>query len=788
MKPQIVTYAAIAGILGLYRSGVQIGTRITVRCSMKKIIRLFSTLAAMMSLAQGTSAPAAGFTPVPSEPYAWHNVAIGGGGFVTGIIFHPRQKGLIYARTDVGGAYRWDNTAQRWIPLTDWIGLADVNLTGIESLAVDPSDPNRVYLAAGTYTQDKAAILRSDDQGKTFQEIDVPFRMGGNEMGRFNGERLAVDPNDGKILLFGSREDGLWKSNDRGTTWSKEESFPNIRPEPELASNSRYWFRFRPQPVGIVCVLFDPSSGHLGSPTPVIYATVSTTGTNLYRSGDEGVTWQAVTNQPVGLRPNHLVRSSDGLLYLSYGKEPGPNTMTDGAVWKYNPQDGVWTDITPIKPITIDQTFGYGAVTVDAEHPSTIMATTFCHWQPHDEIFRSTNAGATWTQLWNDNTEWDYSSAPYTKSRIPHWMGSIAINPFNPNQVLFTTGYGIWSCANATAADSGQPTRWVFLDQGLEETVPLTLISPPEGAHLLSGVGDIDGFRHDDLMTSPSETFAGPHFGNTESLAFAWKKPWVIARTGTARERDPEVFAAYSLDDGKTWMAFANAPTDNAQAGVIAASANGGTFVWIPRRRVPYFTANYGTNWTACAGLSSGFQVVADTVNPNRFYAYDSRSGQLLVSTNGAVSFSATPAALPAAENFGAGFGGEGGAGAELYVTPGCEGGLWLAFRADGLYHSINGGASFEKVEGVQEADSLGFGRAAPGRNYPALYLAGKVDQLQALFRSDDAGRTWVRINDSQHQFGWIDNVTGDPRIYGRVYFGTAGRGIVYGDPVLKAK
>ena len=111
------------------------------------------------------------------------------------------------------------------------------------------------------------------------------------------------------------------------------------------------------------------------------------------------------------------------------------------------------------------------------------MATTFCHWKPHDEIFRSTNGGATWTQLWNDDTEWDHSSAPYTKSRNPHWMGVMEINPFNPDQVLFTTGYGIWSCVNATAADSGQPTRWVFLDRGLEETVPLALISPPEGAH-----------------------------------------------------------------------------------------------------------------------------------------------------------------------------------------------------------------------------------------------------------------------------------------------------------------
>ncbi len=732
--------------------------------------RYFLAFAALVALSLRVGAQ-----PV-SERYIWRNVTIGGGGFVTGIIFHPHERNLMYARTDIGGAYRWDAQTLRWIPLTDWIGRADANLTGIESVAVDPADANRVYLAAGTYGSGPAAILRSNDRGNTFERTDAPFRMGANEPGRGNGERLAVDPNDGKILFFGSRHDGLWRSEDRGVSWKKVESFPDPSANPASSPDVRPQpFGYVQQAVGVVCVLFDSDGRKAGERTPLVYAAVSRVQTNFFRSADAGLSWQAVANQPVGLCPNHIVRAANGIIYLSYGKEPGPNTMTDGAVWKFNPQSGAWTDITPVQPKEASQPFGYGAVAVDAQHSETLVATTFCHWKPHDEVFRSTNGGKTWMALL-DNAEWDYSNASYTRARAPHWMGDIEINPFDSNQVLFTTGYGIWSCVKASAADSGRPTRWVFLDNGLEETVPLALISPPEGAHLLSGVGDIDGFRHDDLTASPAETLPGPLFANTEDFAFAGSNPRVMARTGTLRERREEARAAYSLDGGKSWRAFATEPPNSAGAGNIAVSADGRAFVWTPRRGVPCVTTNFGTSWSVCAGLAAGTRVVADAVNPFRFYAL--HSGKVLASTNGATAFfvaalAETNAPSPLMPR----------SGAVLYSTPGCEADLWLASRSTGLYHSADGGVNFTKIGPAQEAQSLGFGKTREVPGYPALFLAGKFAGVEGIFRSDDAATTWIRINDDAHQFGWIDHVTGDPRIFGRVYFATGGRGIIYGDP-----
>jgi len=147
-------------------------------------------------------AQAAAGQALRQEPYTWKNVQIVGGGFVDGVIFHPTAPGVRYARTDMGGAYRWNEATHRWTPILDWVPYKDLNLMGVESIAVDPADANRVVLACGTYTSvatPNGAILRSDDRGRTFERTDVPFKFGGNEDGRGNGERLVVDPQDGKV-------------------------------------------------------------------------------------------------------------------------------------------------------------------------------------------------------------------------------------------------------------------------------------------------------------------------------------------------------------------------------------------------------------------------------------------------------------------------------------------------------------------------------------------------------------------------------------------------------------
>lgn len=307
--------------------------------------------------------------PVQAQAYNWKSVMSGGGGFIPGIVFHPAKKGLVYLRTDMGGAYKWNNGKQEWECITDMFGKDESEYDGILSIGLDPNNANLIYLMTGKYTQDwagRGAFQISNDKGRTWKTVPLPFKVGGNENGRGCGERVAVDPNLGAIIFMGTTRDGLWKSQDSGNSWARVKTFT---------------------PANLNFVFFDRAGGVTGSATKRIFASAADAAGSLYISNDGGENWAVVPGQPEGLMALRA-DEANGTIYLTFSDSPGPNGATKGSVWKYNIESKKWTDLKAPQG-----TGGFSGISIDAQNPEHILISTLDRWSEHDDVYQSMDGG-----------------------------------------------------------------------------------------------------------------------------------------------------------------------------------------------------------------------------------------------------------------------------------------------------------------------------------------------------------------------------------------------------------
>jgi xyloglucan-specific exo-beta-1,4-glucanase len=786
-----------------------------------------------------------------AQAYTFKPVYTGaGGGFIVDVIFHPKQQNLIYAKTDMGGVYRWNQSTGKWTQLLNWVPSDNWDWTGGESVAVDPSDPNKLYIAAGTYTNawdpNNGVILRSNDQGNTFAVTQMPFKMGGNMPGRGMGERLAVDPNKGSILYFGARDlKGLWKSADSGITWSQVTSFPVTGVYAEDPSDTTY--DYNNHPVGIPWVLFDPSTGTAGNATQTIYVGVADGRSgqpNIYRSTDAGVTWAALPGQPLCTLSGNIVTctggttwdkthlgddgtldtpkdsllakqaafDSQGTLYVTYSNWAGPYRGNYGDVWKFVPSTGVWTKINPANTANNScgmgtPYWGYGGLGVDMQHPGTLVVAAVNSWWPDGQLFRTTDGGATWKCIWN-LTSWptitkqftlDLSSAPWLALGNPTFdapeasvklgwmMEGLKIDPFNSNRMMYGTGATLYGTNNLTNWDTGGTVTLASMASGMEETSVGSLVSPPTGSvRLFSGVGDVGGWRHDNLDTAPAMGYTIPSTGAVASIDYAELNPNFLVRVGWGKSNNGTRPAyrgtAFTYDGGGSWFQGNVDIVADKGGGTVAAAADASRVLWAPADSgTPVsWSSDNGNSWHASANIPAAAEVASDRVNPSKFYGFG--GGKFWYSTDGGNTFTASSATgFPTSGHVKAVIGHEG----DVWVSGGQQiSGGSTQCSPCGLWHTTDGGLTFTKLANVGFAAAFGFGKAAPaGSGYPAIYLFGRVDGgILTIYRSDDMGASWIQITDATHMYATIQTITGDPTIYGRVYFGTNGLGIIYGD------
>jgi len=714
-------------------------------------------------------------TQMRAQKNKYGYVAIGGGGYVTSIIASPTEPNVFYAKTDVGGIFRWNEITQDWTPLFAWVANDQTSYMGTESFAIDPTSPNKHYALAGTSYWDggKTAILKSTDYGNSYSITNVTslFKANGNGSDRQKGETLVVDSGNPNILYCGARYYvGLFKSKDAGATWNKVATFPD-----SIGLKASISF-----------VALDNKSATESGCQTIIVASLKEYN-NIHISKDGGLTWKSIGGNTKGT-PQRYVIASDRNMYVTY-------RGTKGGIYKYNLDTEKWTDVTP--PYG-SNTRGFSGIDADRNDPKKLVCSTYNNFQNQqvwgwgDFIYYSTNGGLSWVEKAGKSVAtMETNGIPWMSGKAIHWTGCTTFNPAKPGWVFAVSGNGVFATENIAAP---KPV-WKVVSKGLEETVPVGrgMMSVP-GGPLMTSVGDQGGFIHTDITKAPqinifqSDAFAYAGIKTNVMLATAdqtdvvgYKKDatgnYILDSNGqTIPIKRAQSHIRYSPDFGKNWYVLSAA--DTIQNGFPAASSNGKTIMWLgfnskatPTTRL-YWTENKGITWTMSKNANFNSDIIADPVDSMVFYGYNSKteSGFVLKSTDGGKSFT------------GAAYIGTGG-NTRIKAAPGIKGSIWISFGSS-LKYTLDGAKTFKTVP-ISACASFALGKAAPDSTYPTLFIWGKptATSVYGMYRSIDKGKSWVRANDDDHEWGQLANagvIEADQNVYSRVYKSTAGMGIPY--------
>jgi photosystem II stability/assembly factor-like uncharacterized protein len=466
------------------------------------------------------------------------------------------------------------------------------------ALAVDPHQPNTVYVSAfkrGGYGAEGSLfrITRGAYADVTYELPRVPIS-------------LAISPDQPGLLLASTHIYGLYRSQDAGGHWQLvEDGLPKV---------------------GFNAMAWDPDTGDLyggacsGSFPDYLRPPGLPNGDDapgLYRSRDDGLTWEQVKGGVVGkgfaFSPGAVYAAADDQVYLS---------TNDGGTWM--PQPG--GPPLGISAVAVGGsrlyagTLGGGVYTasIGADHtltwlgthgpaaeihaiqllglpgaPGTLFATSF-----PGGVFKSTDGGSSWSEA---NFGLPGFSLP-DPDRNGYY--ALAVNPTNPqNLYLGIYGYGVYR------SDDGAAT-WLPANTGLGNRYVYSLHVQNDGSYIWAGTND--GVQS--LWRSP---IASP--GRLEWSPAPDSPQGSGAISGIAI--NPE------NPDEMTVVAF--------PAGVFA-TADGGAH-WYERSN----NLAVGKRRTHGVGFEDGYyQLAADPLNPRHLF-FGTYSGQVYETRDGGQSWTA---------------------------------------------------------------------------------------------------------------------------------------------------
>lgn len=682
----------------------------------------------------------------------------------------------------------------------------------------------------------------SNDYGQSFTHRKIPFYVHGNMNGRGTGLRLVIDPLDENTLYFATQKNGLMRTRDLGLTWEmletgKERYMTFVWCSPDgktvIAGSAGVVTGTEGMRGHSLYVSYDGGEHFEEMPMPE-------------NKEIPGSKWSGYVAHRYDFDGKYfyctLVNTGKTSYVIQTGYSCDSGDVTGGRILRYsfNEEGRIagFEDITPdceadengvsFCPRDTVRDYGFGGISSCACMPGLLAASTLCR-DEGDMMFISRDYGESWQvalydlSIGNMSFETPYMRPEYNGGHsLIHWLSDVKINPFCADEVWFNSGTGVFCSRNFTEENRS----FQDLNSGIEETVHLNVYGMPDGPVMaLDIVGDLGGFAFKEKGQPCENSFAdaeGNRYITCINADFSDLHPETVVVTprgnwkgktkgglilshdyGQNFERIPLPYGISDYLDER----FRQIECPNVNSGWTAISSDGKTIVYGVAEGIELYAKGvivsadggksfeksriYDYSGIEISDTKEHIKIFSDRVNPDRFYGFgdgfksyvSSDKGKTFRQISEAVFSKKLCLGLIDCANR-----------TEIRGEAGKEGTFYAALGSCGLYKILFAGKESEETMTLQklsgEEDAVyrvGLGLLKPGDNYrdsdKALYICGEISGTYGFFRSFDDGKVWEKINNDTQQFGDINSIDGDCRIFGRYYIATGSFGLKCGEP-----
>jgi len=356
----------------------------------------------------------------------------------------------------------------------------------------------------------------------------------------------------------------------------------------------------------------------------------------VWKSDDYGRTWNPIfDHEPTQSIGAIAVAGSDpNIIYVASGEGlHRPDLSVGNGIYKSTDAGKTWTHLG------LDDAQQIPALAVDPRDPNRVFAAVLGHpYGPSEErgVYRSSDGGKTWQKVvsQDENTGGsDVEIDPSNPDVIYASMWEVREGPWEDNNSYNGTNGGLFK-----SIDNGN--TWHRIGIGLPSDLAQinVAIAPSDSRRLYATVATASGklgvYRSDDAGGNWAEATTDPRSsgriggGDLPVPKVDPKNPDLLYVASTVTMR--------SADGGKTWAGFRGAPGGDDYQNLWI-NPNNGDIILLVSDQGAIVTVNRGASWSSWYNQPTAqlYHVVADNSFPYRVCAGQQESGSVCISTRG---------------------------------------------------------------------------------------------------------------------------------------------------------